>query len=309
LLPEQFGTYFKVPNPATLMTKIICTIGPATDDPETLGRMMDAGMSAARINMSHGSHDYAAQCIDHVRQAAKTRCKLCPIILDTMGPEIRVSWLSNTSKSLQLNSQDHVVLLTGRYLEQPPNKPLPGLPDHQVAVSYPYLAKAVRQGDVVLLDDGRISLMVTRVSSEDAVCAQVIQGGTLLHNKGVNLPGCHVELPHLTEKDKQDILFGVQKKVEYIAHSFTRSATGINQVRELPGVVESGSTLLPRLNRKRVWTTLTPFCEYRTESWWHEETWEWKFRSNACVQYKNAWWPAAMPLANPSLWQPNYWIA
>ena len=169
LLKEKFGTYFKVPNPATLMTKIICTIGPSTADPEILGRMMDAGMSAARINLSHGSHEYAAEIIDNVRTAAANRHKLCPIILDTKGPEIRVSWLP--TKTLTLNCGEDVVLLTGKHSEKSPVKPVKGQPTdhHQVAVTYPYLAKAVRQGDVVLLDDGRISLMVTRIQSEDAV--------------------------------------------------------------------------------------------------------------------------------------------
>ena len=249
LLKEKFGTYFKVPNPSTLMTKIVCTIGPKTSDATTIGRMMDAGMTAARINMSHGSTETASRIIDTVRKVAATRRKLCPIILDTKGPEIRVcgvlspsSKLSESSESssyasIQLNGEDEVALLTGVYSDSSylPDSPLPNLPSKQVAVSYPYLGNSVRQGDVVLLDDGRISLIVTRVPSEDIVLSQVIEGGKLLNNKGVNLPGCHVELPHLTEKDESDILFGVSKNVEYIAHSFTRSGTGINSIRELPG--------------------------------------------------------------------------
>eukprot|EP00977_Amphora_coffeiformis_P011181 scaffold2671_cov167-Amphora_coffeaeformis.AAC.19 len=249
LLKEKFGTYFKVPNPATLMTKIICTIGPSTNDPEILGRMMDAGMTAARINMSHGSHDYAAKIIDNVRAAAAHRHKLVPIILDTKGPEIRVSWLS--SATLDLKSGEDVLLLTGKHSEKSPENSIEGQPDHQVAVSYQYLAKAVQQGDVVLLDDGRISLMVTRIQSEDALRCTVIEGGVLKPNKGVNLPGCHVELPHLTEKDKQDILFGVSKKVEYIAHSFTRSPLGITMVREVPGVVENGVNIIAKIESQQ----------------------------------------------------------
>jgi len=101
LLQENFGTYFKVPNPATLFTKIICTIGPKTDSETVLGRMMEAGMSAARINMSHGSHEYAAKIIDRVRKVARAKRRLCPIILDTKGPEIRVTWLSGRRPSLR----------------------------------------------------------------------------------------------------------------------------------------------------------------------------------------------------------------
>jgi hypothetical protein len=133
LLKEKYGTYFQVPNPASLMTKIICTIGPATGDLTTLGRMMDAGMTAARINMSHGGSDYtaASKMIDNIRQVAQTRRKLCPIILDTKGPEIRVCWLGETNKSSRASSADSsanserlrlqtgtsAVLLTGKHIE------------------------------------------------------------------------------------------------------------------------------------------------------------------------------------------------
>lgn len=196
-------------------------------------------MTAARINMSHGSHEYAAKIIDNVRSAAANRQKLCPIILDTKGPEIRVSWLS-AADTLDLKSGDDVLLLTGKHATETPHESIKGETDHQVAVTYQYLAKAVQRGDVVLLDDGRISLMVMRIQSDDTVHCTVIEGGILKPNKGVNLPGCHVELPHLTDKDKKDIEFGVSKKVEYIAHSFTRSPLGVTMVRELPGVVENG---------------------------------------------------------------------
>lgn len=226
------------------MTKVICTVGPSTSDPTTLGRMMDAGMSAARINMSHGSHEYLNDIIDNVRKVAATRRRLCPIILDTKGPEIRISWIPQ--KSLNLDSGDQFLLLTGKHAATTSDKNKPSQ-TNQAAVTYPFLSQAVHKGDVILLNDGRISLIVTGVTSEDEVQTQVIEGGELVVNKGVNLPGCHVELPHITEKDVQDILFGVSKKVEYIAHSFTRSATGVNQVRELPGVVESGTHIISKI--------------------------------------------------------------
>lgn len=268
LLQEKYGTYFKVPNPATLMTKIICTIGPATfDDEVVIGRMLDAGMTAARINMSHGDYETAGAVIDRIRRVAEKRRKLCPIILDTKGPEIRVSALLQTGSTeqvaeMELRSGEPLTLLTGKY--SPPT-----LDDEQteggdvvdsetllqssltttnrVVVTYPHLSKAVRKGDVVLLDDGRISLFVVKIDDEHAVKTQVIEGGVLKRNKGVNLPGCPVDLPHLTAKDEKDILFGVSKQVEYIAHSFTRSATGINQVRELPGVVENGISIIAKI--------------------------------------------------------------
>ncbi|CAB9509063.1 Pyruvate kinase [Seminavis robusta] len=284
LLREKYGTYFKVPNPASLMTKIICTIGPATKSPSMLGKMMDAGMSAARINMSHGNFAYLEECIDNVRKVAKSRNKLCPIILDTKGPEIRVKQLTLQKRSqdpddgessltttletlpllkMTLESGDGLILLTGRhsvhdhsdadiqdtqdFLQSPPPPSGNNNVVKTACVTYQYMATAVNVGDVVLLDDGRISLIVTKVPNDEEVHTQVIEGGDLKINKGVNLPGCQVDLPHLTEKDVEDILFGVSKKVEYIAHSFTRSATGVNQVRELPGVVEAGCHIIAKI--------------------------------------------------------------
>lgn len=247
LLKEKFGTYFKVPNPASLMTKLICTIGPSTISPDKISRMLDAGMSAARINMSHGSHDYCQQVIDNVRTVAAQKGKLCPIILDTKGPEIRVSWISSSTKKLELTSGDTLILLTGKHAQEGAKYDESNDNNKKTAVTYPYLSSAIHKGDVVLLDDGRISLIVTHVRSDDEVHTQVIEGGTLLKNKGVNLPGCKVDLPHITEKDKLDIAFGIRNKVEYIAHSFTRSATGINQVRELPGVVESDTHIIAKI--------------------------------------------------------------
>lgn len=357
LLQEKFGTYFQVPNPSTLLTKIICTIGPATaSDPAALGRMMDAGMSAARINMSHAAdYEAAAAAIDAIRQVAATRRRLCPIILDTQGPEIRVHWISTddeSTTSLVLNSGDPFVLLTGKYAEKQNDADSQGEEEDKrfknldldedtnaAAVTYAYLANSVQRGDVVLLDDGRISLSVTAVPSEHEVHATVVQGGRLVRNKGVNLPGCHVELPHLTDKDQQDIRFGVSKRVEYIAHSFTRSATGINQVREVPGVVESGAHIIAKIESQegldnfesilrcsdgimvrcvdvqdsphvfvehcsKVWYTLiTNVVVFfaKTTRRWPEETWAWKYPSSAFARSKNDWWPAAMLLVNPSL--------
>ena len=160
--------------------------------------------------MSHGQNDVASKIIDTVRQVAESRSRICPIILDTKGPEIRVSWIprynhlddddetkhangdnSSTVNSLELESGDQVILLTGDYSSPPASSDkFPRSFDTKaVAVSYEYLAKAVCVGDVVLLDDGRISLIVTKVANENQVYAQVIEGGKLLRNKGVNLPG------------------------------------------------------------------------------------------------------------------------
>jgi len=146
--------------------------------------MMNAGMTACRINMSHGSHASASKLIDTVRSVAKQKGRLCPIILDTRGPEIRVAKIivsGQDEENVELGSGDSVVFLSGDDAKEHSTS-------NAIAVTYPYLAKAVRVGDVVLLDDGRISLIVTQVK-DAKVHAQVIEGGLLLKNKGVNLPG------------------------------------------------------------------------------------------------------------------------
>ena len=133
------------------MSEIICTIGPSSDDPTTIGRLLDAGMSAARINLSHGSHEYAGKIIDTIREVANAKRKLCPIILDTKGPEIRVSWISGPN--LHLKSGDKFVILSGKYSSDPPVNVDFKDGALRAVVSYPFMASAVQQGDVVLLDD------------------------------------------------------------------------------------------------------------------------------------------------------------
>lgn len=237
LLQESFGEYFKVPNPSSLMTKIICTIGPATCSKQKLGEMLDAGMSAVRLNASHGQYDFFEEAIRNVREAAELRRRICPILLDTKGPEVRVCTVQGGRATLK--SGDAFTFFKEGSSEGDA---------HGVRTTYDGLAHTVTPGDVILVDDGRLSFMTREVdwASGDVLCS-VIVGGVLQSNKGVNVPGCPIDLPHLTDKDKADIAFAVQHKVEYIAHSFTRSAAGIVAVREIPGVVENGTHVIAKI--------------------------------------------------------------
>ncbi len=243
LLQEEFGDYFKVPNPNGLMTKIVCTVGPSTSSKEKLGEMLDAGMSCVRLNASHGDTDFFAQAIANVRSAAEDRRRICPIMLDTKGPEIRVQ---------REVAGGEVELVSGApftFFKEP--QPGGGNPQLGVSTTYPRIATTVEEGDVILVDDGRLSFLVRQIDlvSGDVLCA-VIAGGTLKGNKGVNIPGCVIDLPHLTDKDKRDIAFAVEHNIEYIAHSFTRSAAGIVAVREIPGVVEKGIHVIAKIENQ-----------------------------------------------------------
>ena len=235
--PDKFGAYFRVPAPASVMTKTVCTIGPASSDEATIARLLDAGMAAARLNTAHGDYASFDQRINTIRKVAAERGYICPIILDTKGPEIRVGKVKNGQ--IHLEAGGTVVIA--------PVDPLVESTPERIGVNYRLIGTSVHAGDVVLLDDGKISLSVTRIEGPDTVECRVIVGGVLRSNKGVNLPGCTVHLPHVTAKDKADVAFAVSRNVEFIAHSFTRSADGILEVKALPGVASAGIHVIAKI--------------------------------------------------------------
>jgi len=235
--PEKFGAYFRVPPPSTVMTKTVCTIGPASRSPEILARLLKAGMAAARLNTAHGDYATFDETISNIRKVASTLGYICPIILDTKGPEIRIGKVKNGA----------IQLVAGQAVVLGPDDPLKESTPDRIGVNYRLLGTSVHQGDVVLLDDGKISLSVTSIAKPDTIECRVIVGGSLKSNKGVNLPGCIVHLPHVTAKDKADIAFAVSRNVEFIAHSFTRSAEGIREVKSLPGVAEAGIHVIAKI--------------------------------------------------------------
>jgi len=240
MLKESFGEYFRVPNPSSLMTKIICTIGPANSSKQRLSEMMDAGMSAARLNASHGEYEFFEHVVKTIRELAEEKRRICPLILDTKGPEIRVGMVENGSVLVNHGQpftffKDSSRVGTGE----------------GIGTTYEKLSTTVKIGDVVLVDNGRLSFRVCEIntSSGDVHCATIV-GGVIKNRKGVNIPGCKVDLPHITDKDRRDIDFAVKHKFEFIAHSFTRSAAGIMAVREIPGVVENGIHVIAKIENQ-----------------------------------------------------------
>lgn len=201
-------------------TKIIATIGPASEEVETLKKMLEAGMNVARLNFSHGSHEEHQRRIENLRQAAREAGKLLAIMLDTKGPEIRTGRLA--SGPVKLEAGQRFVLT---------NREVPG-DNQEVQVSYAPLPQEVTPGTTILLADGLISLKVVETTSTDIVC-QVMSGGELGERKGINVPGVRINMPFLNDKDRDDILFGIKMGVDYIAASFVRTAEDVLEIRRI----------------------------------------------------------------------------
>ncbi len=201
-------------------TKIICTIGPASETLETINAMISAGMNAARLNFSHGCRDDHARHIARLREAEKNSPLPMAIILDTAGPEIRTGPVAG-GELILITGQN--IVLTSRKVEGDSSV---------ISVTYPDLAGDVAVGDFILVDDGRIQLEVAAVESDDIHC-RVLNGGVLKPRKSVNVPGVRLGLPFLSPKDRLDILFGIEQQVDFIAASFTRSSEDILEIHRI----------------------------------------------------------------------------
>ncbi|MGQ7279664.1 pyruvate kinase [Brevibacillus thermoruber] len=200
--------------------KIVCTIGPASESVETLKKLIHAGMNVARLNFSHGSHEEHAARIANIRQAAEETGKQVAILLDTKGPEIRTGLLAVDAVELQ---EGGTIVLT--------TEDVPGTAE-RVSITYADLPRDVKKGDTILIDDGLIGLTVEAVEGHEIIC-RIKNGGTLKSKKGVNVPGVKINLPGITEKDAQDIEFGIRQGVDFIAASFVRKASDILEIREI----------------------------------------------------------------------------
>lgn len=201
-------------------TKIVCTLGPATDNYQVLKKLVRAGMNVARLNMSHGNYDEYRNRIDMVRRAREELGVPVAILMDTKGPEIRIRTFKSGSVELVPGEQ---FTLTVKEIEGDVSR---------VSVTYKDLPKHLKKGDRVLLNDGLIELRVDEVYSEDIQCT-VIDGGELTDRKSINLPDVNIDMPYLSAVDKEDIRFAVEMDADYIALSFVRSADDVRQVKNL----------------------------------------------------------------------------
>ncbi len=203
-------------------TKIVCTIGPASETPELLERLIIAGMNVARLNFSHGTHEEHAVRIATIRDVAEKVGKPVGILLDTKGPEIRTHTMEN----------GEVHLATGQVIDISMTEVVGN--ENVFSVTYDRLIEDVDQNNIILLDDGLIELRVLAKDVEKGLIHTMVENaGVLKNKKGVNVPGVSVKLPGITEKDAQDILFGIEQGIDFIAASFVRTAKDVLEIREL----------------------------------------------------------------------------
>ncbi|MHB2047427.1 pyruvate kinase [Aerococcus urinae] len=204
-------------------TKVVCTIGPASEDPETLVELAKAGMDVARMNFSHGDHDEHLARIKAIRQVEREAGKRIAVMLDTKGPEIRTH-----------NMKDHapVFLEKGKTVKISMTE-VEGTQD-MISVTYPQLINDVHVDSHILIDDGLVDLRVTDIDFDKGIVTTVVENSGLIKDKkGVNIPGVSVSLPGITEKDEADIRFGLENGIDIIAASFVRKPEDVLEIREI----------------------------------------------------------------------------
>ena len=201
-------------------TKIICTLGPSTDDPKILEAMMDSGMDVARFNFSHGTHAEHKVRLELLKKLRKEKNLPVAALLDTKGPEIRLKTFAEGKVTLEAGQK---FTLTAREVT--------GTKDI-CSVSYKNLAQDVHPGSQIMLDDGLISMKVLERTETDITCL-VQNGGPIKDRKGVNVPGVHLSMPYMSAQDREDLLFGIQEGFDFVAASFCRSAQDVMEIRRL----------------------------------------------------------------------------
>ena len=201
-------------------TKIICTLGPAVDDEKMIRKLIQNGMDCARFNFSHGTHNEQAERIARVRGVSTELGVPVALLLDTKGPEIRLGDFATGS----------VILKEGQNFILDTDKEAYGDATH-IGITYDKLAKSVVQGTRILIDDGKIALKVSQIKGTKVVCS-VINGGKVSNHKSINVPNVSIPMPYLSPVDKEDILFGIEQKFDYIAASFVRCADDVRRLRK-----------------------------------------------------------------------------
>lgn len=201
-------------------TKIICTLGPAIDSDDMLREMIKNGLDCARLNFSHGSHEEQFVRIERVKKLRKELGQHIPILLDTKGPEIRLRKFQDDCTVV--NDEQFFTLFADERLGN----------NEGVSVTYKNLANVLDVGNKILIDDGKVEIEVVSFNGADVVC-KVNNGGKLSNNKSINIPGCAIDMPYISDRDREDILFGIKNDVDFIAASFVRTKDDVWELRKL----------------------------------------------------------------------------
>lgn len=215
-------------------TKIVCTIGPATESLEKMTELTNAGMNVMRLNFSHDGFDEHQKRLDTIRQVMKKTGKTVAVLQDLCGPKIRIGTFKD--KMIMLHEGQTFTLTTDECEGD----------ETRVQINYPQLPKEVKKGTVIMLQDGSKRLEVTEVNGNDIV-TKVMIGGRLSGRKGVNVPGANLSLGALTEKDKADLEFGIKNKIDFVALSFVRRASDIIDLRKILDDAKSGAHIIAKI--------------------------------------------------------------
>ena len=206
-----------------LKTKIVCTLGPSSNSYDMIEKMIRAGMNVARLNFSHGTHEEHAEVIDRIKKARDKLGVPLAIMLDTKGPEIRIGKFKGGSA--QLTDGTHFTLRT--------KEPDTEGDEKGVWISYPDLPKQIKPGTRILLNDGAIELIVREISEDDgSILTEVKAGGVIKSGKGLNVPNVHLDMAHLSDRDKSDLIFGIEHDVDFVAASFVRCRDDVVGMRK-----------------------------------------------------------------------------
>ncbi len=230
-------------------TKIICTMGPNTMDEKLLREMIHAGMDVARFNFSHGTYESHKEQLQLLKRLREETGVPVAAMRDTKGPEIRTGMLEGGTP-VKLQAGEKYVLTTREILGN----------DKICSISYDGLPEDVKEGDRILIDDGLIELTVEKIKKTDIFC-RIYNGGELGQRKGVNVPGIHVRMPDITEKDREDILFGIEQGFDFIAASFVRSADCVLSIRQILREHNSKIQIIAKIENREGVENLTEILE------------------------------------------------
>ena len=218
-------------------TKIICTLGPSTDKEGVLRELIANGMNVARFNFSHGSHEEHKGRFDKLKALREELGKPVAALLDTKGPEIRLKDFKNGSEMLKAGQ---TFTLTTRDVEGT---------NEICAITYKDLPMDVEPGGTIMLDDGLIKLQVQTVNDTDIICT-VLNNGKVKNKKGVNVPGVHLSMPYMSQRDRDDIIFGIQQGFDFIAASFVRTAQDVYEIRNLLNQYDSNIRIIAKIENR-----------------------------------------------------------
>ncbi len=229
-------------------TKIVCTIGPSTSSASVIKELLQTGMDVARINFSHGTHKEHMSYIKTLRQTAKKAGLPLAIMQDLPGPKNRTGKLKGGN--IELKESSDFILTTREILGD----------ENRVSVGLHYLPRVIKPGDTIFLDDGAIELRVTAISNTEVSC-QVVSGGILGEDKGINIPGATLDVPTITEEDWNYLLFGLKHGVDFVALSFIREAKDVLKVRKFVQKKKKAPMLIAKIERREALDNLDEILE------------------------------------------------